>query len=485
MAHEVDQTREIRNVAAHARAHSARRSSVLFRAVATTILASAGGTSIPSGAVEYPLDHSTSWQRPAEILLPPDLSAGSFARGSLALPLLPNTEPDGAGPTNGTSGRAFFASRFETSFEDGAAGLALASGTQAFPARAAFVPVPDFPAMPEGGAERGAALAPPADGTGAQIAGAGAAQAGLIPEMSAARPGPRPDRPGRRDPLAASTAPRRSAEPWSQAPLALGAPIRARIAPLPVGLEGDGSSLARASAAQRPGEGEQPDGKEDILRIATGARLAQVYPRNRRLPEASGAGSGAAEPKPIIATAEETALVAPSATPEAGTPADRAERIAALSRRHSGAFQPQITRSLSDMKPALGANRAAPSNAKLAPAPAVDRLVARINGSAAGSVELIDTDGTIKVKLGSILDLVSSALPREKYDRLSASEATETFVSLEVLKARGLAISYDPVYDELNLGNGSSPHGDPLKSHIDQIAPLGSGPSRTMMEQIP
>lgn len=113
-----------------------------------------------------------------------------------------------------------------------------------------------------------------------------------------------------------------------------------------------------------------------------------------------------------------------------------------------------------------------------------DRLVARIGGLEAGSVEFIQTDGTISVKLGSLLELVSARVPASELEHLSSSPALDEFLSIEKLQSAGLPIEYDPVYDEFKLGGKSEPSGNQMKSHIDQIGTPQESTSRTNMDQI-
>ncbi|MEE4288846.1 MAG: hypothetical protein V2J14_05705, partial [Erythrobacter sp.] len=108
----------------------------------------------------------------------------------------------------------------------------------------------------------------------------------------------------------------------------------------------------------------------------------------------------------------------------------------------------------------------------------------RLNGDLAGTVEVTSSDGEVKVKLGSLLELVSSAMPQQEYLQLAAMAAADNFVSIDALKANDLKVGYDPVYDEVKLEGQIEVRGTPTKAYVDQIAPIEGGPSRTMMEQI-
>ncbi|MGB3470260.1 MAG: hypothetical protein WBA51_05510 [Erythrobacter sp.] len=113
-----------------------------------------------------------------------------------------------------------------------------------------------------------------------------------------------------------------------------------------------------------------------------------------------------------------------------------------------------------------------------------DRIVARVGGLEAGSVEFTQAQGTISVKLGSLLELVSTRLPADELERLSSSPALDEFLPIEKLQSAGLPIEYDPVYDEFKLGGKSERSANQMKSHIDQIGAPQESTSRTNMDQI-
>lgn len=74
------------------------------------------------------------------------------------------------------------------------------------------------------------------------------------------------------------------------------------------------------------------------------------------------------------------------------------------------------------------------------------------NGRYVGEAEFADNDQVVSVKLGSLLEIVSDRFEPDEYARLSASSAAQEFIPVDTLAAAGLPISYDPVYDEFNLG---------------------------------
>lgn len=236
----------------------------------------------------------------------------------------------------------------------------------------------------------------------------------------------------------------RTAEPrWLRAPIAL--------SPLP----GPGSPDALEAAAGRgvaATTGQGPAGLGEALAVGRRASLPRVD-------------------RPAIAPVD--SVVEPVFDPDIGE----------LAVGKSGSFSAPVAARLKELQAAPGAAQGAPEAVDFAQ-PLSDRLVARIAGIEAGAVEFRQSEGSMSVKLGSLLDLISSRIPADDFARMRSSSSADTFVPLAQLKDAGLPIAYDPVYDEITIGGpGASPNGE-AKSHIDQIGPEQAGPSRTMIEQI-
>jgi hypothetical protein len=88
--------------------------------------------------------------------------------------------------------------------------------------------------------------------------------------------------------------------------------------------------------------------------------------------------------------------------------------------------------------------------ALLAEAPT--RMMLRIGGSALGKVDFRMTDArTIDVKLSGLLDLLAGHYDAGEFARLRNSAAADAFVSFDQLRALGLNVRYDAVYDELRI----------------------------------
>lgn len=112
------------------------------------------------------------------------------------------------------------------------------------------------------------------------------------------------------------------------------------------------------------------------------------------------------------------------------------------------------------------------------------QLITRVDGKAAGAVDFQQTAAGLKVRLGSIIDVLDDRFEPGQLARLRASSASNTWLSLAELQANGIPISYDPVYDEFNVGQTDTRPKAARKVHIDQITTPERGISSTGMGQI-
>ena len=83
-------------------------------------------------------------------------------------------------------------------------------------------------------------------------------------------------------------------------------------------------------------------------------------------------------------------------------------------------------------------------------------LSARIDGEIAGQLSFSDSGQTVKLQLGSVLALLADRFSPADYERLANSPAAAEYVAIDTLAAAGLAVSYDPVYDEILLDTTAS-----------------------------
>jgi hypothetical protein len=85
-------------------------------------------------------------------------------------------------------------------------------------------------------------------------------------------------------------------------------------------------------------------------------------------------------------------------------------------------------------------------------AEAPTRLTLRIGKSSLGKVDFRMSEGrTIDVKLSGLLDLLAGQYDAAEFARLRTSAAADAYVSFDQLRALGLNVRYDPVYDELRI----------------------------------
>jgi hypothetical protein len=85
-------------------------------------------------------------------------------------------------------------------------------------------------------------------------------------------------------------------------------------------------------------------------------------------------------------------------------------------------------------------------------AEAPTNMILRIGDSAVGKVDfrMTDTHG-IDVRLSGLLDLLAGHYDAAEFARLRGSAAADAYVSFDQLRALGLNVRYDPVYDELRI----------------------------------
>lgn len=98
------------------------------------------------------------------------------------------------------------------------------------------------------------------------------------------------------------------------------------------------------------------------------------------------------------------------------------------------------------------------------------QLLTRIDGKTAGKVDFRQTGSGLQVRLGSIVELLGDRFDPAMIARIRASSARDVYVSLAQLQAQGIPISYDPVYDEFNVGKVDARPKAGYKVHIDQIS---------------
>jgi hypothetical protein len=85
-------------------------------------------------------------------------------------------------------------------------------------------------------------------------------------------------------------------------------------------------------------------------------------------------------------------------------------------------------------------------------AEAPTRMTVRVGATAVGKVDFRMTEGRmIDVQLSGLLDLLANGYDRAEFTRLRNSAAADAYVSFDKLRAMGLNVRYDPVYDEVRI----------------------------------
>lgn len=122
-----------------------------------------------------------------------------------------------------------------------------------------------------------------------------------------------------------------------------------------------------------------------------------------------------------------------------------------------------------------------------AAAPAFDirsQLTTRVEGKVAGKVDFRQTTNGLAVRLGSIVEVLQDRYDAAQIARIRASAAGDIYLSLAELKAQGIPISYDPVYDEFNVGLVDTRPKAARKVYMDQISAPERGLGSTAMDQV-
>ena len=134
---------------------------------------------------------------------------------------------------------------------------------------------------------------------------------------------------------------------------------------------------------------------------------------------------------------------------------------------------------LPPVDPAVSASAAA--QAELVPKTELD---ARVNGVLAGSVDFQQTDGSIAIRLGSVVELMSGRFSASELEHLSSSAASDSYVTLMELQAAGVPIRYNAAYDEVEFGIDYNDAPEAAKVQVEQIGGQTSAADSVMIDQI-
>ena len=95
------------------------------------------------------------------------------------------------------------------------------------------------------------------------------------------------------------------------------------------------------------------------------------------------------------------------------------------------------------------------------------------------------TSAGLKVRLGSVAEVLGDRLDPAKLARIRTSKAGNVYLSLAELQGQGFPISYDPVYDEFNIGQKDTRPKAARKVHMDQITAPERGAGSVTIGQVP
>lgn len=167
-------------------------------------------------------------------------------------------------------------------------------------------------------------------------------------------------------------------------------------------------------------------------------------------------------------------------------------------------LQPTLSQPPASSRVALppAASKPAPQAVTLAPLPAApvltpvfgtggsisldikSQLVTRVDGKAAGSVDFQQTATGLAVRLGSIVEVLGDRYAPAQIDRIRTSAASDVYLPLAELQAQGIPISYDPVYDEFNVGQTDTRPKAARKVHMGQISAPERGLGTAAIDQV-
>ena len=121
-------------------------------------------------------------------------------------------------------------------------------------------------------------------------------------------------------------------------------------------------------------------------------------------------------------------------------------------------------------RPATPALAAPPAGSKPAMPEIASRLITRVDGKTAGAVDFQQTAGGLKVRLGSVVEVLADRYDPAQLARIRNSDAGNRYLSLAELQAQGVPLSSDPIYDEFHVGLTDTRPKAAGKVHIDQIS---------------
>lgn len=112
------------------------------------------------------------------------------------------------------------------------------------------------------------------------------------------------------------------------------------------------------------------------------------------------------------------------------------------------------------------------------------RLDARVNGVLTGSVDFRQLDGTIAIRLRSVVEMLQDRFNSSEIEHLRQGQAIDSFITLAELQAAGIPIRYNAAYDEVEFGIDYDDAPNAGKVQVEQIGAPTLGADRVGMEQL-
>lgn len=113
------------------------------------------------------------------------------------------------------------------------------------------------------------------------------------------------------------------------------------------------------------------------------------------------------------------------------------------------------------------------------------KLDARINGILTGHIDFRQLDGTIALRLRSVLGVLRDQFSDDEFAHLLSGTSADRYVPLAELQSAGIPVRYNPAYDEVDFGIDYKDAPNAKKVQIPQIGIPGAADQSVMIEQIP
>lgn len=250
-------------------------------------------------------------------------------------------------------------------------------------------------------------------------------------------------------------------------------PAAAGIAPSAAAAETGVREDAGASAGREPMTGAAQAKPLSVPASASLAPMPAPIPAAASVPATAPAKvAPAAVPRPAPAAAPRTSVGSAlrPAFPAASAPASPRASVPALAGIPRAKPQPGLA--------GAGAQAGYGLDIK-------SQLLTRIDGKAAGQLDFRQTPSGLSVRLGSLAEVLGERLDPAMQARIRASSSGNVYLSLAQLQAQGIPISYDPVYDEFNIGMLDTRPKAAGKVHMEQISTPERGIGSVNVGQVP